>query len=82
MQPTHELTFLDASKNRRRVRTFFYISLVLLLVIDLFIPKHGHFAWEEAPFFFAAYGFIGCVSLIFLAKGLRILVKKKENYYD
>ena len=82
MKPKHELTFLDSSKNQRKVRTFFYISLVLLLVIDLFIPKHGHFAWEEAPFFFAAYGFIGCVSLIFLAKGLRILVKKKENYYD
>jgi hypothetical protein len=54
----------------------------LLLAIDLFIPKHGHFAWEEAPFFFAVYGFIGCVSLIFIAKVLRLLVKRKENYYD
>ena len=82
MKPKHELTFLDSQKNRKRVRTFFYISLVLLLVIDLLIPKHGHFPWEEAPFFFAAYGFIGCVSLIFIAKGLRVLVKKKEDYYD
>ena len=68
MKPKHELTFLDSSKNQRKVRIFFYISLVLLLVIDLFIPKHGHFACEEAPFFFAAYGFIGCVILIFLAR--------------
>jgi hypothetical protein len=82
MKPKHELTFLDSAKTQRKVRTFFYIPLVLLLVIDLFIPKHGHFAWEEAPFFFAAYGFIGCVGLIFLARGLRVLVKKKENYYD
>ena len=26
--------------------------------------------------------FIGCVGLIFIAKGLRLLVKRKENYYD
>jgi len=82
MKPKHELTFLDSPINRRRVRKYFYISLVLLLAIDLFIPKHGHFAWEEAPFFFAAYGFIGCVSLIFIAKVLRLLVKRKEDYYD
>ena len=82
MKPKQELTFLDSPQNRRRVRKYFYISLVLLLAIDLFIPKHGHFAWEEAPFFFAAYGFIGCVSLIFIAKVLRFLVKRKEDYYD
>jgi hypothetical protein len=82
MKPKHELTFLDSPQNRRRARKYFYILLVLLLAIDLFIPKHGHFAWEEAPFFFAAYGFIGCVSLIFVAKLLRLLVKRKENYYD
>ena len=82
MKPKHELTFLDSPKNRRRVRKYFYISLVLLLAIDLFISKHGHFAWEEAPFFFAVYGFIGCVGLIFIAKVLRLLVKRKENYYD
>jgi hypothetical protein len=82
MKAKHELTFLDSPQNRRRVRKYFYISLVLLLAIDLFISKHGHFAWEEAPFFFAVYGFIGCVGLIFIAKVLRLLVKRKENYYD
>jgi hypothetical protein len=32
--------------------------------------------------FFAVYGFISCVSLIFIAKALRLLVKRKEDYYD
>jgi len=82
MKAKHELTFLDSPQNRQKVRKYFYISLVLLLAIDLFISKHGHFAWEEAPFFFAVYGFIGCVGLIFIAKVLRLLVKRKENYYD
>ena len=77
-----ELTFLDSTKNRTRVRNYFYISLLILLIIDLFVHKHGHFSWEEAPVFFAVYGFISCVSLIFIAKALRLLVKRKEDYYD
>lgn len=82
MLPKKELTFLDSSKNRLRVRRYFYISLFILLALDLFIPKHGHFAWENAPSFYAVYGFIACVSLIFVAKILRLLVKRKEDYYD
>ena len=82
MQPKKELTFLDNEKNRLKVRRYFYISLVVLLVVDFFIDKHGHFSWESAPGFYATYGFIACVSLIFVAKLLRMLVKRREDYYD
>jgi hypothetical protein len=82
MKTRKEYTFLDTQQNRVRLRTGFYILLVILLVIDLFIPKHGHFPWEAAFAFYAAYGFIGCVGLIFIAKGLRWLVQRKEDYYD
>ncbi len=82
MKPLKELTFLDSEKNHLRVRKYFYISLVILLAIDLFIYKHGHFSWEQAPCFYAVYGFIACVSLIFGAKLLRLLVKRGEDYYD
>jgi hypothetical protein len=58
------------------------VSLVVLLIVDFFIHKHGHFPWEVAPEFFAVYGFIACVSLIFVAKILRFIVKRKEDYYD
>jgi hypothetical protein len=63
------------------VRKAFYLLLLVLLIIDYFLPKHGHFPWEEAFAFYAVYGFVGCVSLIFVAKGLRRLVKRKEDYY-
>lgn len=82
MKPRKELNFLDAEENRLRVRRYFYMALILLLVADFFIHKHGHFTWEAAPCFYAVYGFIACVSLIFLAKLLRLLVKRKEDYYD
>jgi len=82
MKTQREITLLDSPKNRARVRKYFYISLLILLVIEFFVPKHGHFSWEEAHGFYAVYGFIGCVSLIFIARGLRWLVKRKEDYYD
>lgn len=82
MKPRKELTLFDSRRNRQRLRTIFYLSLLILLIVDLFVPKHGHFPWEEAYAFYAAYGFIGCVGLIFVAKGLRWLVRRKEDYYD
>jgi hypothetical protein len=82
MDSKKELTFLDSEKTQLRLRKYFYIALIFLLILDLFIPKHGHFAWENAPSFYAVYGFIACVSLIFIAKLLRLLVQRKEDYYD
>jgi purine-cytosine permease-like protein len=82
MKPKTELTFLDSTENRLRVRKYFYVSLIALLIVDFFIHKHGHFSWESAPCFYAVYGFIACVSLIFVAKLLRLLVKRGEDYYD
>jgi hypothetical protein len=82
MKLKKELTFLDSEKNQSKLRKYFYFTLVILLILDFFIHKHGHFAWENAPSFYAVYGFIACVSLIFIAKLLRLLVKRKEDYYD
>ena len=77
-----ELNFFDKPGNVKRFLGFFYISLVVLLIVDFFIHKHADFPWESAPDFFAVYGFVSCVLLIFIAKGLRILIKRDEDYYD
>lgn len=86
MKPARQFNFFDSPERQKRFRTFFYICLCLLLVIDLaaffFMERHGHFPWEEVPFFNAVYGFTACVALIFIAKLLRWLVKRKEGYYD
>ena len=86
MQPDKKKGFLDDVNRQKRFRIIFYASLVLLLIIDLVnwavSHRHGHFAWEEIPFFNAMYGFTACVGLIFIAKILRWIVKRKEGYYD
>jgi hypothetical protein len=77
-----ELKIFDKHKNVQRLLYVFYTSLLVLLIIDFFIHKHGDFPWENAPEFFAVYGFVSCVALIFIAKLLRKIVRRKENYYD
>ena len=76
-----ELNFLDSAESAKKVRKYFYIVLGVLLIIDPFIHKHVEFPWEGAPFFYAVYGYAACVSLIFIAKGLRLIVKRNEDYY-
>jgi hypothetical protein len=77
-----ELKIFDRPKNVKRFLYAFYGSLVILLIIDFFVHKHADFPWEKAVNFFAAYGFISCVLLIFIAKALRLFIRRDEDYYD
>ena len=77
-----ELKIFDKPENVKRFLFAFYVSLVVLIIIDFFIHKHAEFPWEDSPNFFAVYGFVSCVLLIFIAKLLRMFIKREENYYD
>jgi len=73
----------DKSKKLKGFLYGFYIMLALLVIVDLFIPKHPYFAWEKYPSFYGTFGFVACVGLVLAAKHfLRILVMREEDYYD
>lgn len=76
-----KLKTFDKPGNVNRLLMVFYLSLLVLLVIDFFIHKHSEFPWEGAPVFYAVYGFAACISVIFIAKLLRLFVKRDEDYY-
>ncbi|MFP4038986.1 MAG: hypothetical protein ACOCPQ_04380 [Desulfosudaceae bacterium] len=77
-----ELKIFDHPGHVKILLTCFYISLVVLLIIDFFVSKHPAFGWDGYPNFLAAYGFISCVLLIYVAKLLRYWLRRDENYYD
>ncbi len=77
-----ELTIFDNPKNVKRVRLFFFLALILVLLAEAYVDMHGEFAVEHFYGFYAVYGFISYVLLIFVAKGLRKIVMRKEDYYD
>ena len=74
--------WLDDSANVRKLYYGLWIICVLLVVLDFFYIKHGHYSWEEIVGFSAIFGFLGCVGLIFASKGLRRIVMRDEEFYD
>jgi len=74
--------FFDKPANVKWLMRGFYIICVLLVVADFILHRHIGFAWEEIPAFYAIYGFVACVVLVIIAKEMRKVLMRKENYYD
>jgi len=39
-------------------------------------------AWEALPGFYALFGFVACVVLVLIAKEMRKVLMRDEDYYD
>ncbi|MBW1681473.1 MAG: hypothetical protein JRJ35_06210 [Deltaproteobacteria bacterium] len=79
----HGRYLFDNPRNVKRLLICFYVSLGILLLVDLLVHKHPNFGWEKWPEFYAVFGFVACVALVVAAKYiLRPLVKRSEDYYD
>ena len=72
----------DNPRNVNRLLRGFYVICVLLVIIDFVVHRHIVMDWEEVPAFYALYGFAACVLLVLLAKSMRKVVMRKEDYYD
>ena len=72
----------DNPANVRRVLVLLYAVCGLLLLADLALHRHVEHPLEGLPGFYAVFGFVGCVSLVVVAKELRRLVMRPEDYYD
>jgi len=78
-----EKTYLfDNPRNVTRLLRGFYIISVILFIADFFVHRHTMRSWESFPGFYALYGFIACVILVVIAKEVRKLLMRKEDYYD
>ena len=59
-----------------------YVICALLLILDFFLHRHVAHAWEELPGFYAIFGFAACVTLVLVARQLRKILMREEDYYD
>ena len=83
MSDKKEKTYLfDDPRNVDRLLRHFYFICVLLVIVDFLVHRHIEMAWEKIPAFYAIYGFVACVALVLMAKVLRKVVMRKEDYYD
>jgi hypothetical protein len=73
---------LGDPKNIRRVRFVLYTLCTLSLAGELFVHRHVDHPWEALPGFYALYGFVACVLLVLIAKEMRKVIMRGEDYYD
>lgn len=74
--------WLDQPKNIKLILRILYVICAGLLLADLLIHRHAIHSWEDLFGFYALYGFIGCVVLVLVAKEMRKVVMRKEDYYE
>lgn len=76
---------IDSPLGAKRI---YYILLVvcgLLVAVGAFIPYHDAYGMgaivARIPGFYGIYGFIMCALLVLVAKALRRILMRPENYY-
>ena len=74
--------WLTRPRTVRRLWQAFIAILALTVLAELAIEAHPHFAVERLFGFNALYGFLACAVLILVAKGIGLVVKRRDTYYD
>jgi hypothetical protein len=72
----------DNPKNVDRLVNIFYVCCVILFLLDFPIHRHISHPWEVIPGFHALYGFAACWILVVIAKQMRRVLMRDEDYYD
>ena len=59
----------------------FWALLAVLVALQLVIKIKGYFVVDGWFGFGAAYGFLSCLAMVLVAKGLGFVLKRPEDYY-
>lgn len=81
-EPDEPKSMWDKKKNVDRFLYGFYTCLVILLVLDLVVHRDIVHEWEHLFGFHAWYGFVACWMLVVIAKQMRRVLMRPEDYYD
>ncbi len=78
---TDKTHLFDNPRNVRLLVRGLFLCCLVLFALDFVIHRHSVHPWEAFPAFYAIYGFVSCVVLVLLARELRKIVKRGEDYY-
>ncbi len=76
--------WLEKLVRRGRLLSLLMLGLMaVLVIIDIIVPPaYIRFPWDGIGGFAAVYGFVSCVILIAVAKGLgKLFLYQSEDYY-
>ena len=80
--PSEKSHLWDKPENVSRLLRVFYALCVGLLILDFFVHRHVAHPWERLFGFHAFYGFVACWTLVVVAKFMRKVLMRGEDYYD
>ena len=71
------------------MKKWHWLTLALITVLSIVaefnlghVEGHEHW-WSHIPLFYIIFGFLGCVLIVAVAKGLgKLFILKKEGYYN
>ncbi len=72
----------DDPLNVKRAIYALYAVCALALIGDFIVHRHVDHPWEALFGFYPLYGFGACVLLVLIAKQMRKLLMRGDDYYD
>ncbi|MGD8933574.1 MAG: hypothetical protein PVF35_02245 [Gammaproteobacteria bacterium] len=81
-KPGQQKHLFDDPRNVSRLLRVFYAICILLFLLDFILHRHVKHSWEGITGFYAVFGFAACVTLVLVAKQMRKILMRKEDYYD
>ena len=72
----------DDPRNTKRAIFALYGVCAAALLGDFFVLRHVDHPWEALFGFYPLYGFGACVLLVLIAKQMRKVLMRKDDYYD
>lgn len=72
----------DDPRNVKRVIYVLFAVCAVSLIADFFVHRHVEHPWESLFGFYSVFGFVGIGVLVLLAKQLRKIIMRGEDYYD
>ena len=76
------LLFLDNPKSVTWIVYGLYAVCAALVAADLLYKKKTYFNAEYIFGFYGWYGFFMCAALVICAKGMRVFLMRREDYYS
>ena len=78
----HDASWFERPANIRGIIIGLIAFCAILLLSELFIEKHPYFDVESWFGFYGFFGFAAFVVIVFIGRGLRLIISRPEDYYD
>jgi hypothetical protein len=74
--------WFERRENQNRLFYGLLVVAAALMAAELVFGLHPHFDIERIPWFYALFGFLAFVVIVFAGLLLRTVIMRDEDYYD